>query len=348
MMNGVLKIARFSSWWYYKIPLFVVVLFLMHLDGSIFWELNIWPVFKALLLMVIGATFVSILNDFTDREVDLIAKKNNNFSRFSSFQSILIMAITLAISALMPWILELNVNATWTYFLAITSYILYSVKPLRFKDRGFWGMIFDSLGSVVFPMWSFLFTANPSWSESLSLNSQISLFLWLFFLAMRSILVHQVEDKLNDIDSGTNTFVTRFSEIMVNRIGLFLFVFELASFLGLCIALKLYANPWFVFFFLFYLGMQWLFKRIIWMKFSLFGKTNESSIVFMYDYYYSYLLMGLIFMLGIPLIWKFGLLVAMVILFPVYFKQQFNCLKTLFLRLTVYRHKEHMPPSEPE
>ncbi len=347
-MNGLLKIARFSSWWYYKIPLFVVVLFITHVGEAKFSDLSIGSVFKALFLMVVGATFVSILNDFTDREVDLMANKNNNFSRFSSTQSALIMAITLGVCALMPWILRLNVNAFWTYFSAITSYILYSVKPLRFKDRGFWGMVFDSLGSVVFPMGSFLFTSIPNWSESISLVTQIILFLWLFFLAMRSILVHQVEDKLNDMNSGTNTFVTRFSEKMVNRIGLFMFVFEIASFLGLCFTLKLYASPWFVFFFLFYLGTQWLFKRIIWMKFSLFGKMNESSIVFMYDYYYSYLLMGLIFMMGIPLIWKFGLLVAIVILFPVYFKQQFNCLKTLFLRLTVYRHKEHIPPSEPE
>ncbi len=347
-MRNILKIARFSSWWYYKIPLFIVVLFVTIVGGAEIEKLNLLAIIKALFLMVVGATFVSVLNDYTDREVDLIAKKNNNFSKYSSGQSLVIMTVVLIASLTIPWMLRLSINAYLNYYLAIFSYILYSVKPVRLKDRGLWGMILDSLGSVVFPMGCFLYTSNPNWSDRFSDSSQIALLSWLFFLAMRSILVHQVEDKTNDIHSGTNTFVTRFQESTVDRIGQLLFVFEIAMFLACAYSNKLIFNEIFLFFLLFYLGMQWLFKRIIWMKFSLFGKTNENTIVFMYDYYYSYLLICLVILLGLPWVWKLGILVVLILLFPVYFKQQFNCLITLLQRLTIYRHKEHMPPSEPE
>lgn len=350
-MKDILKIARFSSWWYYKIPLFLVVFFITLVSGAKIVKLNFLSVFEALFLMVVGATFVSVLNDYTDREVDLIANKKNNFTKYNSEQSAVIMTVVLIISLIFPWFLKLNINAYLNYYLAIFSYILYSVKPVRLKDRGIWGMILDSLGSVVFPMGCFLYTSNPNWTDRFSDSSQMALFLWLFFLAMRSILVHQVEDKLNDIHSGTNTFVTRFSDRIVNRTGQLMFFIEFASFFWLCYSIELYSKELFFFFFLFYLGTQWLFKRIIWLKFSLFGKTNESTIVFMYDYYYSYLLISLVMYLNISSSWKFGLLTILIVLFPVYFKQQFNCLKTLALRLTIYRHKqhmEHMPPSEPE
>lgn len=344
LVKDLIKIARFSSWWYYKIPLFIVVLFITQIGDAEIVKLNFKSILEALFLMVVGATFVSVLNDFTDREVDLIANKKNNFSNYSTQQSAVIMTLVFVISLVIPWLLKLNFNAYLNYYLAIFSYVLYSVKPLRLKDRGFWGMILDSLGSVVFPMGCFLYTASPNWSLRFSESSQVALFLWLFFLAMRSILVHQVEDKCNDIQSGTNTFVTRFSERIVNVAGQLMFFFEFSSFLCLCYLIELHINEIFLLFFLFYLGMQWLFKRIIWMKFSLFGKTNESSIVFMYDYYYSYLLISLVILLNFPWSWKIILLGALVVLFPVYFKQQFNCLKTLVLRLTIYRHKEPMDP----
>jgi hypothetical protein len=350
-MRTTLNLIRYSSWWSYKIPLFIILYFLPTASVDYRIDLGIFNLFVGLFLIVIGASFVSVLNDFTDREADNIAGKKNNFDHLSKVNANLIMVSSTLIVLVAPWIFDISFLANLFYYLAVLSYALYSVKPVRFKNRGFLGVLFDSLGSVVFPAIFFLEVTHQNlW---LNVFSDLGLFLflnWLLFFSIRSILIHQVDDLYNDRKSDVRTWVSILNERQLKWAGWIIFCIEVTSFLLLLWNTRLLFNEYVYIIILTYILFQLLFYQFIGVRFSIFGNNQMNTINWLLDYYNCYFLISLILLLPFTLYYRIIIIGTIILIFPVYFIQQFNCIKATILRLTIYRPTiptEHIEPKNP-
>lgn len=167
---------------------------------------------KIFLWLIGAAGFGNYLNDLTDIQDDAIAGKSNAAAKHSPFISTLLL-VTLGSMALMPWVLPRFQWLPFTIALVhLLCFVMYSVRPFRFKERGMPGIIMDALYAHVLPAWMSIsvMVSEPEWYHFRSHQVFLGMLgAWAFSLGLRGILGHQIEDFENDKKSGTTTFVTR-------------------------------------------------------------------------------------------------------------------------------------------
>ena len=79
-MRKIIRIARISSWWSVKLPIFIVVSLLPIVSMSNTCCVDIETVILAVISILFCAIFISMLNDYTDYDDDIKAGKQNSFS----------------------------------------------------------------------------------------------------------------------------------------------------------------------------------------------------------------------------------------------------------------------------
>jgi 4-hydroxybenzoate polyprenyltransferase len=89
----------------------------------------------------------------------------------------------------------------------------YSLPPLRFKERGIWGVVVGALTQrpALFLVWA---ATLDAWDRLV-----IVLTFWLFFVGMIGMLGHQVLDRGHDKDGRVRTFVFRQGPRPALRLG---------------------------------------------------------------------------------------------------------------------------------
>jgi len=172
-------------------------------------------------ITIIGiAGFAYVSNDFFDKNADEQAGKSNIHKDKSLLFSMSLLLLFLIIS-ISPWFLfPFRKYTTFLLAAELFLFIAYALPPLRLKEKGFLGIVTDSLYAHTIPaiLAAFTFQAikgleKPLWSPVL-----IALFVWQFSLGIRNILFHQIVDCENDEHSGINTFVTKYSTTYVERL----------------------------------------------------------------------------------------------------------------------------------
>jgi 4-hydroxybenzoate polyprenyltransferase len=147
---NVYQTTRAVEWWEYKLsPIFATIYATaLLLNVSI---ASLWPVLVlSLLALIPGAAYVSVINDLTDLKDDLASGKNNRLVG----RSRLFIAVTLACCVL-PGVLVAthlrNDKLPLTLYLANwAAFSLYSLPPVRLKNRGFPGILADAAGVHMF------------------------------------------------------------------------------------------------------------------------------------------------------------------------------------------------------
>jgi len=160
---------------------------------------------------IIGiAGFGYLTNDLGDRNKDKIIQKENVTCDLSNVSLVLLFVLFLSL-AIAPWFYF--PMRKWSYLLLFTQFFLfyiYAFPPFRFKEKGVLGVVVDSLYAHVNPAilaaYTFYLFTEETYQNFVSFI--IFLGLWQFFVGIRGILFHQHKDYLNDINSGTKTFVT--------------------------------------------------------------------------------------------------------------------------------------------
>ncbi|MBR2738340.1 MAG: UbiA family prenyltransferase [Lachnospiraceae bacterium] len=166
-----------------------------------------------LFLLANGVFFASFLgcsymiNDIADREVDLRAGKEKPVTKYSPrvLAALFSVIMALGIACIAAAELVLGVFAVWHLAVILAVYYLgfsYSVKPLRFKEKGLFGAVFCSCAQRIFPLAVTCLCFSP---DRVLLAVVV---LQNFFVGMRYILVHQLIDRTNDIRTGVRTFST--------------------------------------------------------------------------------------------------------------------------------------------
>ena len=169
-------------------------------------------VIPRLILYIIIFTSTSVIafsiNDFFDRDHDSISNKINLFNNNNQGYLIFIFLLVTGLTIVSLILLKARIL---TVLLLITEYILflmYSVPPVRLKERKLMGVIADALYAHVIPVFFVISMFDFKYSDHLFVV--FLLLVWLLLFGSRNIINHQIEDVVNDERSQTNTFVNGF------------------------------------------------------------------------------------------------------------------------------------------
>lgn len=282
----VVAVARASEWWAYK---FAPVLATAYATASLL-RVSIWPLLPRVLLLLlalaVGATYVSLINDWTDRDDDLATGKANRLARFSG--RFVAVALALCLSAGLAfgvYFWRLSYLAGLLYLGAWVAYSLYSLPPFRLKKRGFWGVLADAAGAHFFPQ---LLTAVLvcRWvAASWPLLWLAAVAAWALGCGIRNILWHQLGDAAHDAGAGVDTFVTRRGRAAARGVAHWLaFPVEVAAFVLL---LGLSGQGLSFLFLGLYAGLEW-FRHRVWHVRLVVAEPQPNHRILLNEYYEVY------------------------------------------------------------
>ena len=240
-ISGQLNVLiRASEWWGYKFSPLLATAY----ATAILTNVTLWSLLPCLLLLLlsltVGAAYVSLLNDWTDRTIDQVAGKSNRLANKSGafVNTLLGVCVTAGFGfGLFFWRLAPVVSLC--YAGAWIAYSLYSLPPVRLKVRGLAGVLADAAGAHLFPQ---LFTVAliSHWTgHVVSIAWWWAVGTWSLACGIRNILWHQLSDVTADRRAGIHTLVTRAGELFVRRFGhWFIFPIEVLAFSSLLVELN--------------------------------------------------------------------------------------------------------------
>ncbi len=238
---SVLKILRHVEWWEYKLPPLLSIAYatLILNDQNI--ADHAITVLLTLLSLVVGATYVSIINDITDVKDDLAAGKSNRMAGFRPALRILFPAICLFLGFLFfiffYWPDQLS---CFFYLIPWILFSMYSFYPVRLKNRGIWGVFADAGGSHIFTSLLTVSVMYYAFQKMVDHTWLLLVGIWALLYGMRGILWHQFHDRNNDIRSGITTFATERSPSSFRKPERIILFVELLATSGIIIKLN---NP---------------------------------------------------------------------------------------------------------
>jgi 4-hydroxybenzoate polyprenyltransferase len=211
IMNALARLLRATrpeNWWFSKAPPLLAVAYLeiARRGAESGRDALLLGCFVLSISMV--AAYGHIVNDACDVETDRRAGKPDHMAGASCAQRFLLCALFLLAGFAPAWpghytaltLLVLALNYLWP--------TVYSLPPLRLKERGMAGLACDALGSHVTPTLLALtiFALPPPGPPGLMFP--LGILAWAATLGIKGILHHQIADRASDLSSGTVTFAT--------------------------------------------------------------------------------------------------------------------------------------------
>lgn len=162
------------------------------------------------IVAVVGiAGFGHLYLDIFDVGEDRLLGKSNLWAPLATSARLILVVALLAMSIL-PWmLLPLGQIGAALIGLEFLMFVLYATPPIRLKERGFPGIMADSMYAHTLPaLWTWIpfshlsgFTA-PLWVPAL-------IAVWAFTLGMRHLLQHQVIQLESDAKANAQTAAVR-------------------------------------------------------------------------------------------------------------------------------------------
>ncbi|TGE29541.1 UbiA family prenyltransferase [Hymenobacter metallicola] len=220
LSGSVAEIARVQDWWSCK---FSPVLATFYATACLL-KAPVWPLLPKLLLLLlgltVGATYVSVINDWTDLEDDRAGGKYNRVADKSTAFPALLLGLCLVVGlGLGIYFWRTSALSGLLYLGSWVAFSCYSLPPLRLKKRGLAGVLADACGSHFFPQ---LLTVSlvSAWT-GLALPGLWygAVGAWALACGIRNILLHQLDDVEADAQAGVDTWVRRQGPRLVQRLG---------------------------------------------------------------------------------------------------------------------------------
>lgn len=204
------SLVRSGQWWDHKVPPLIAAAALTVLPAGDLDGLALLVDLCWFLLAAVGvAAFGHVVNDLADIRSDAAAGKPNRSSSLSTVERAAVVAATLA-AGLLPWIWLPRTPAVLGLLGAeILLLVVYSVPPIRLKDRSAAGVLADALYAYVVPvlLTVAVFVAVTG-SDAPPTPILVLVTLWMLLMGLRGILWHQIGDLANDRRAGVHTLAT--------------------------------------------------------------------------------------------------------------------------------------------
>ncbi|MRX42034.1 hypothetical protein GJU43_22385 [Flavobacterium sp. LC2016-23] len=322
------KHIRIATWWF-KLPPFLVLIYLYFIKENIH---NFGQEVFLILFLLSGvisiAIFASLINNYYDQEDDAIAGKENKMINLGKKYQFLVLASILLVGILFSIFIFPNFYALSFYWLSWFCFYIYSCKQFRLKEKTYLGVIFDGLGSQFFPtLFIFSFLYQGDFGNHLLLISSGSIWM-MFSFGMRSLIIHQYDDYVNDTKAGVSTFVNSTPQLPRSLFQRFVLAVEIISFL-----IFMWTIDWHIFIIpiLIYIILLVIFKFIFNIKFYFFeALQNQKSRSLFFDFYITILPFTLLTLIAFKNHQNGILLVVSIILFNV--PTLFNVIKFFKLK----------------
>ena len=239
---------RLSKPWQYKVPLLISFPYFMIKTGDVDSSTFLYAILAAFATTIGFAGVGYVTNDLSDRKKDLLANKENTLTQLSpwAIRGILTLCILVA---LLPWIyLPWDNYSLLLIGVEFALFYFYAFPPFRLKERGILGLITDALYAHVVPAvlasWTFYLVIGKTYDQ-FDLFVLV-LIIWQFFSGIRNILSHQMKDYSNDLNSGTNTWVTKQGIPTATSLLKAFISIEFLAFMGFIgvLGLKITFLPW--------------------------------------------------------------------------------------------------------
>src|ERR1041385_9266884 len=147
----IIRTVRANEWWEFKLG---PVLATMYASAFLLRVslVSLLPlVFIVLVALAACAAYVSVINDFTDRADDMASGKTNRLvGKSSSFIGTLLAVCILSGFAVAFYSLHDRL-LLFLYAGSWLAFTLYSVRPIRLKERRSLGVLADACGAHLFP-----------------------------------------------------------------------------------------------------------------------------------------------------------------------------------------------------
>ena len=236
---------RVKDWWWSKAALLMGMIYLFaawyHISLVQFVPLSVLS-----LITISGfASMGYLFNDLFDIEKDAAAGKSN-FLAGKSPVFILLLFIVSSVFVFGPWWFLPKDNFSYTLITAqIFLFIIYSVPPVRLKERGIAGIITDALYAHGLPPVLAAYTFALAAQHPFHFSEIAMLFIWQTTSGIRNILLHQFDDLEADKLSGSKNFVAGMEPVQFRMVFKLLIVAEVILSLAF-FALLLTVNALFV------------------------------------------------------------------------------------------------------
>ncbi len=167
--------------------------------------------------VLFGAGFFAsayVVNDLSDRACDTLAGKRRPIHGWSQSSGLTFATVHLVFSVLGAAMLPVRAPGLFAaaIVLSYTSLFGYSVRPVRWKERGVWGLLVAAAGQRLFPMLVVAAAVDAPLLALLLVLSQTLL------QGIRWILIHQVLDEAADLRANVRTWTTDTGSALAGRL----------------------------------------------------------------------------------------------------------------------------------
>jgi 4-hydroxybenzoate polyprenyltransferase len=179
------------------------------LVGNADWRGALPALARLLLAIIAVAGYGYVLNDVFDIEEDGRRGKVNSMAGLRRWQQAALL-VSLASLSLAPLVGgPFGPESSFLVAANLVLPMLYSIPPIRLKERGILGVLADAMGVHVVPTLVFA-VSIARLSEPASGSKTTALVLvaavWALVTGARGIIVHQVKDRESDLSAGVRTF----------------------------------------------------------------------------------------------------------------------------------------------
>ena len=212
-LNGIAHFIRWRDWGPGKIPVLCTVSFYVGLANRQVSTAFIRDFILFIAFAVLHSALGYVVNDWGDRELDALHGKPNAFASLTRGRGFAALAglLLLALLSGLPFVLRPMVLPLWMGWVFFA--LAYSLRPLRLKERGAWGLTVSSLAQWSLPI-LLIFAALDGFG-----GWDMVVFTLAITISGATLEVaHQRYDRVRDLSTDTGTLGTRMGVTKLDRV----------------------------------------------------------------------------------------------------------------------------------
>jgi 4-hydroxybenzoate polyprenyltransferase len=224
LRDGFLRIASFIRWRDWgpgKIPVFFTLLAYIALAKKGFSARFALDFLLFIFFAIAQSALGYVVNDWGDRKIDRLHGKRNAFDNHPGSAGLLRLGLLSCVAFLsgLPFIKRPVFLPLWAGWIFFTW--AYSLKPLRFKERGVLGLGVSSLAQWTLPM-LIAFSAMDRFG-----HGDMAVFAIANSISGATLeIAHQRHDRAKDLSTGTETFGARIVSNKLDRLYAAALIFD--------------------------------------------------------------------------------------------------------------------------